>query len=166
MIDRLQKRYVMSFWLHLAQTLHHLSQKVVCPLALWTLLLEFRGLSRVGKTMLNYSGLAPSVRTVDTLKGELLMKQSADLQFIVDHHVFICALDNYTHVYGSPSISMNRDTQYHNPLFSVVAVVELTKQFASKFIAHAGSYFASLPPAAIDLKANQQEVRLPFISDS
>ena len=158
----LHKRYVMPFWLHLSHVVHQMNQKVVFPLALWVLLLEFRGLSRIGKTLLSFTGMSPSIRTVDRIKEDLLVQQSLDLQKIVNTEVFICALDNYTHVYGSPTITRSRDTQYHNPLYTVVAIIKIPQQFESILRPMGlGEFMCSLPASVLTLEGLRDQVRPP-----
>ena len=149
----------MPFWLHLSHVIHQMNQKVVFPLALWVLLLEFRGLSRIGKTLLSFTGVSPSIRTVDRIKEDLLVQQTYDLAKIVKTEVFICALDNYTHVYGSPAITTARDTQYHNPLYTVVAIVKIPVQFeCSLRLMDNGEFLCSLPPSVLTLQGLQKQV--------
>jgi len=160
---KLSKRYVMPFWLHLSHVIYQMNQKVVFPLALWVLLLEFRGLSRIGKTLLSFTGISPSIRTVDRIKEDLLIQQIHELANIVKQEVFICALDNYTHVYGSPSITSARDTQYHNPLYTVVAIVKIPVQFeCSLRLMDNGEFLCSLPASVLALQALQKQVALNY----
>ena len=86
-IFSLNQEYTLPFWLHLASTLHSINQKVIYPLGMFTLLLEFRGLSRIGKAISNVVGLAPSVRTVDKLKQELLKLQAFEIKDMIKNSI-------------------------------------------------------------------------------
>jgi len=76
--------------------------------------------------------------------------------------VFICALDNYTHVYGSPTITRSRDTQYHNPLYTVVAIIKIPQQFESILRPMGlGEFMCSLPASVLTLEGLRDQVRPP-----
>ena len=112
------KRYALPFWMHLAQTLHSLNQKVVNPLTLWLLLQEYRGLSRIGRILSNYVGLAPSLRTYDKIKRDLLRSAEEDVRRIINSGYCLVAADNYTHSYRSAKLSPTQTTQYHQPNYT------------------------------------------------
>ena len=62
------KKYSLPLWLHLCITLHNVNQKVVLPLTMWTMLQEYRGLSRLGRQFCIFVGLSPSIRSYDARK--------------------------------------------------------------------------------------------------
>jgi hypothetical protein len=161
----INKQYAMSFWLHLAKSLHEMNQKVIYPLALFTLLLEFRGLSRIGKSICNYAGLSPTVRTIDKVKESLLVAQKKEISELIESEIFMIAADNYTHIYGSPSITTSRDTQYHNPMYSVVALVKIPIQVPANLIPLTGvTYASSVPSSIADLRVFEQDVSFVSLS--
>ena len=87
--------YTLPFWLHLAVTLHQLNQKVTGPLTLWMFLQEYRGLSRLGRTMANLVGLAASLRHYDKIRTTLLAEASDQIAEITSKGRCLIAFDNY-----------------------------------------------------------------------
>jgi hypothetical protein len=160
LVISLNKQFAMSFWLHLARSLHEMNQKVVYPLALFTLLLEFRGLSRIGKSICNYTGLSPAIRTIDKVKESLLVAQKTEISDVIKNEIFVVALDNYTHIYGSPSITTSRDTQYHNPMYSVVALVKVPIQVPAIFILTGRTFLFSVPNSMLDMRVFEHDVTI------
>jgi hypothetical protein len=162
----LNKQYSFPFWLHLAITLHSINQKVVYPLGMFTLLLEFRGLSRIGRAISHFVGVAPTVRTVDKIKQHLLKLQAFEIQDMIKNSICIVTLDNYSHVYGSSSISTSRNTQFLLQNYSVVALVKVPKQIHVNYIQLKSSgkstFLASLPSSFADLKVYEYEVGFYF----
>ena len=123
-LARVQKRYSLPLWLHLAVTLHNLNQLVVLPLTMWMMLQEYRGLSRLGRQFCNYVGLSPSLRNYDDLKSRMIQGATAEVARTTSSGRCIVSVDNYTHQYGSSALTTRRRTQYHLPTYTVGAVIE------------------------------------------
>jgi hypothetical protein len=158
--SRTKKRYSLALWLHLAVALHNVNQHVVLPLTLWMMLQEYRGLSRLGRVLCNYVGLAPSLRTYDTIKADLLRSATHQIATITSSGRCIISIDNYTHQYGSSALTTGRRTQYHLPMYTVGAVIEWPSDVnvnIERRLLPNGQWLASLPESINDLK--------PFVSD-
>jgi hypothetical protein len=125
----LEKRFTLPFWLFLASTLHQINQKVIYPLTLWTMLLEFRGLSRLGRILSNYCNLAPSIRTYDAVRNRLLNDASQEIESITESGSCVFAIDNYTHLFGTSSLRLTGQKQYQTPTYTVGALIQWPTTF-------------------------------------
>ena len=114
-LSKTRKRYNLPLWLHMASTLHQINQQVKWPLSLWMMLLEYRGLSRIGRILQNFVGQAPSSRTYDSVQDDLLLSAEKEIKTVTESGKCIIAIDNYTHRYGSSALTSERETQYHLP---------------------------------------------------
>jgi hypothetical protein len=152
---KFQKRYSLPFWLHLATSLHSMNQQVIYPLAMWMLLEEYRGLSRLGRVLANYVGLAPAAKTFDNIHEKLSKQAANEISTIASTGRCITCFDNYTHQYGSPSLRTDRSTQYFLPTFTVGAIVQwpdfvnIDLSFCKSNVAKI--YLASVPSSMKDL---------------
>jgi hypothetical protein len=159
----LSKRYALRLWLHLAVSLHNINQKVVLPLTLWMMLQDYRGLSRMGRELSSFVGLAPSLRSYDIRREELIRGGTAEIEKITTSGRFLATIDNYTHQYGSSTLSLKRKTQYHLPTYTVAAIIEWPQAIDVQVDMREftdGSLLASVPDSAEALKAFQQIVSI------
>jgi len=94
-----QEHYSLLFWFDSIRHMHQLNQKCARPLAIWTLLQEYRGLSRIGRHINSSVDIALPLRTYDRYK-KLMVKEFLDLQAI-NLKIGDCILvsDNFSHSY-------------------------------------------------------------------
>ena len=125
------------------------------------LLLEYRGLSRIGRVLQHYVNQAPSSRSYDRFQDELLVTGGHEIFRITASGRCIVVMDNYTHRYSSSSLTMDRETQYHLPTCTVGAVVAWPEDLDIKFDfvqPEDGVYLASVPANINDLKFSLKKV--------
>ena len=155
------KTYNLPFWLHLAVTLHQLNQKVTGPLTLWMFLQEYRGLSRLGRTMANLVGLAASLRHYDKIRTTLLAEASNQIAEITSKGRCLIAFDNYTHQYGSPALTHSRAVPYFQARFTVGAVIEWPTTATTSIdflLLPQKTYLASVPSTIEDFNVFEDQV--------
>src|ERR1044072_8080441 len=80
------------------------------PLTHFTMQLEYRGLSRMGRSLLAEVGQAPSARGYDGNKKKLLEAYDAKVTEMVTCNGAIVTWDNFCHTYNSPSLSARRSS--------------------------------------------------------
>jgi hypothetical protein len=155
LLQHYKQRYSLPLWLHLAVALHNVNQMVVLPLTLWMMLQEYRGLSRLGRVLANYVGLAPSLRTYDTLKNQMLHGATAEIARLTSSGRCILTMDNYAHQYGSSTLTTSRRTQYHLPSYTVGAVIEWPERIDVNISVRKindGKWLTSVPEKVDDLR--------------
>jgi hypothetical protein len=160
------KTYTLPFWLHLAVTLHQLNQQVTGPLTLWMLLQEYRGLSRLGRAMANYVGLAPSLRNYDKVRSALLEDATLQIAEITSSGRCLVAFDNYTHQYGTPALTTDRKVPYFQARFTVGAVIEWPPEATTDInfiVLKDKTYLTSVPASVQDLKLFEDKVTFIFV---
>jgi hypothetical protein len=162
--DQYHKRYTLPFWIYLASTLHSINQGVTYPLIMWMLLMEYRGLSRLGKILCNFCNLSPNVRTYDTIRDQMIFLAGQQVAKLTDEGFCTVAIDNYTHRYGSATLRLNRTTQYQMPTFTVGAVVRwpgsilIDIQFLKDDASHL--FLGSVPAKYSDMQIYEEKVPL------
>jgi hypothetical protein len=165
-LSRMNKRYTLPFWLHLAVTLHNLNQSVVLPLTFWMMLQEYRGLSRLGRQLCNYVGLAPSLINYDTIKNQLIKEGTEKIAEVTSSGRALVAFDNYTHQYGSSTLSIDRKTQYHLKTYTVAAVIEwpdeVSIDIGFRVLSDKRQWLTSIPEDVTALEPFVDEVHLSF----
>jgi len=124
------------------------------PLLHFTIQQEYRGLSRIGRALTAAYGGAPSVRNYDEKKRALVDSYGARVEQMVKDNNGILAFDNWCNIFGSPHLSLDRDTAYVKSNFTVVGVSSY--QFSTrprfKWTYDGKLAVASLPRCVADLE--------------
>lgn len=94
------------------------------PLLHFTMQLEYRGLSRIGRTLLAATGLSCNIRNYDRRKASMIAKFTEKVEALIALNNAIATWDNYNHAFGSPELKTTRDSSYIKANFTVVAVSE------------------------------------------
>jgi hypothetical protein len=165
-IAQMNRKYSLPLWLHIAVTLHNLNQSVVLPLTFWMMLQEYRGLSRMGRQLCNYVGLAPSLPNYDEIKNKLIKVGTNLIDDITTSGRCLVAFDNYTHQYGSSTLRTDRKTQYHLKTYTVAAVIEwpaeVSIDLSFKALSDRRQWVTSIPEDVTALEPFVDEVVLFF----
>jgi hypothetical protein len=126
------------------------------------MLLEYRGLSRLGRQLCNYVGLAPSLVNYDTIKNQFIIDGTEKIAEITTSARAIVAFDNYTHQYGSSTLSIDRKTQYHLKTYTVAAVIEwpaeVSIDIGFKVLSNTRQWLTSIPEDVTALEPFVDEV--------
>jgi hypothetical protein len=121
-----QKRYValytIPFWLYLVTAIQKVAPSVGSLLFIWTLCLEFYGLSRFGINLLAQGSVAQSIRTYDRWRLEYLKKYDNKLMEMIHANQGMLVYDNYNHQYGNPKLDTERKEQMSLANYTVGAV--------------------------------------------
>jgi hypothetical protein len=113
-------RYASHFWFVAACALYKVNRQCSLPLMHLTLQLEYRGLSRMGRSLAAHFGAAPKLRNYDIKKSQLVKAFTTKVRNKVTNNEGVVTWDNYCHVYGSPTLSTSRTTGYQKANFTVV----------------------------------------------
>jgi hypothetical protein len=115
MNPKVQKRYVslytIPFWLYLVTAIQKVSPTVGSLIFIWTLCLEFYGLSRFGIQLLAYGSVAQSIRTYDRWRLDYLRKYDTKLAKLLNTNQGMLVYDNYNHQYGNARLDLERKEQ-------------------------------------------------------
>ena len=110
--NKLVSKFSIPFWYHVIQCCASIHQRNNNkPLEQLTLNLEYRGLSRFGIEIMAACGAATPPRTHDRKRNENLLKYDEENKQIVLEGQAVIAIDNYSHFYGSPTVSLKRTNQ-------------------------------------------------------
>ena len=132
------------------------------PLVYFTLMQEYRGLSRIGKSLTAAYGGAPAITTFDRKKRILMESYVKEVSTMVSENNGIIAYDNWCNVYGSPHLSTERDTAYQKANYTVVGVTKFHFDERPSFrfaMINPNMALASLPQFVSDLE--EFEPRVP-----
>ena len=124
-MDKLNKKYNLPFWFDLVKTLHDVNQKCTLPLVYWGLLIEYRGLSRIGRELQHSVGLGLDQRTYGRTKARLLQDYTRGVQTIVNNRECVITFDNYNHIWRKLDLRQNRTGAYATANFTVCGVSQL-----------------------------------------
>lgn len=166
-------RYAQGFWVDCLIKVHNVNQKCSLPLVYWMMLMEFRGLSRMGREICHRGRIGLPLRTYDENKQELISRYDNNLLNMLLRGDGIVAFDNFAKYFRASSLSTKRDTQYHLKNVTVVGVVSLqnTEKIIKEFVPlhdprlsvlqlQKDIPLASLPKELIDLQIYQTQVPL------
>ena len=126
-------KYGPPFWYFAALSMYRVNSRCAMPLVHFTIQQEYRGLSRIGRTLTAAYGGAPNIRNYDKKKQKLIDSYSLRVENMVTENNGIIAYDNWCHVYGSPHLSTERDTAYVKSNFTVVGVSRYVFKVRPKF---------------------------------
>ena len=107
------RKYGFPFWFHVIRTIKVFNQKASKTLFHWTMMLEFRGLSRYGRFLQAVCHIGMDVRTYDRWKKKELSLYNKTLKNIMEGAsitTFLYCLDNYNRYFGNPRVDVERDT--------------------------------------------------------
>jgi hypothetical protein len=130
---KLAKKYSSRFWFHSILQMHDLRKQCVKPLLMWSMLLEYRGLSRIGQQLCSVVGAGVPIRTYDRQKKFLLKQYDKDVQDLVTSNSGISTWDNYSHIWPESGLRLDRDVSYVQSFFTVSAVSKLNVRPAQGF---------------------------------
>ncbi len=155
------KRYVTRFWLFAAQTMYHVFNRCWMPLTHFCLQMQYRGLSRMGRSLASAMGVLPSVSNYDQKCKNLLGEYDEKLISMARGNKGIVAFDNYCRVFGSGNISLARDSSYTKANNTVVAMSAYDFKVRPTFkwtLIDPDTAVASLPMHAADLLDFKKQV--------
>ena len=107
-IKALMKKYALRFWF---ETITKLTNNHPCAntqVFLFTLSLEYRGLSRLGIQYLAFCGVANNPRTYDRKRDAKIESYDADLKIDIEMRQCIFAWDNFCKQWFTPAIKSGR----------------------------------------------------------
>ena len=104
------------FWYDAIRVMRSVNRKCNKPLALWTMLMEYRGLSRTGRMLASAVYGSLPVSTYDKYKKNWFM--STRRNDSLSNNLALVTIDNYSHFYNSASLvnpvaRKSRDSVHH-----------------------------------------------------
>lgn len=106
--EELIKRYALPYWFELITKIIYFNRKANTQLFLYTLSLEYRGLSRLGIQWLAFCGAATNIRTFDRKRNiQLGDYDNLLIRFIRNGRV-VFAIDNYSHIFWCPKLKADK----------------------------------------------------------
>ena len=117
-IKTLMKKYALRFWFETITKLPCANTQVF----LFTLSLEYRGLSRLGIQYLAFCGVANNPRTYDRKRDAKIESYDADLKIDIEMGQCIFAWDNFCKQWFTPAIKSGKETSALRANFTVGAV--------------------------------------------
>lgn len=163
--ETIYKKGALRFWMYCALSLYHVNSRCYMPLMHFTMQLEYRGLSRIGRALLAATGMSCSVRNYDQCKASMLQKFTKMVSDMISKNQGIVTWDNYNHLYGNPHLKGSRDSSYIKANFTVVAVssYNFVKRPSFKWTKLAPRVaVASLPQNLTTLSVFKESVHLLF----
>jgi hypothetical protein len=103
--------YTIPFWFFLVTCMQRICPRVGALLFVWTLCLEFYGLSRFGIQLLADGAVGQNIRTYDRWRLVYLRKYDAQISRMIEGNQAIFVYDNYNHQYGNPRLDLVRKEQ-------------------------------------------------------
>ena len=145
--EKIIKRFAVPFWFYIIQTIASIHRTKNKPLAQFTLNLEFRGLSRFGIEILHACGVASHPTTHDRKRNERLVAYDEENKRIALEGKAMIAVDNYSHFYGSATVSLNRTNQLLLANNTVCGLSEYRQEVDTTFVyTPSGDIRPSVPP--------------------
>jgi len=141
--------------------MYRVNARCSMPLVHFTIQQEYRGLSRIGRSLTASYGGAPNVRNYDKKKQKLVDDYTIRVEMMVRGNNGILAFDNWCNIHGSPHLSIERDTAYIKANFTVVGVskyhFDVRPKFAWRWVDEKIAV-TSLPRDLDDLKQYENKV--------
>jgi hypothetical protein len=131
----LREEHKLTFWFDSIRVFKSLNRKCSKPLALWTMLQEYRGLSRTGCMLSSTVHASLPISTYDTHKEKLRTDYIQLLNNYSSENSALVTIDNYNHFYNSASLTLpgTRETQYIICNYTVAALIRFEHSLSSSF---------------------------------
>ena len=143
--SQLLTKYSLRYWLHVMMSIHHVNRFAIEPLQMFSLLLEYYGLSRQGMYILAQCGPATLPRTNDrNKKAKLDTFIDSNARVIIGNKAVIC-FDNYNHSWGSAAMKLNRKTHMINMNVTVAGISVMKRDTDQSFVLINGYWRHSIP---------------------
>ena len=112
-------QFSLIFWYDSIQIMHQVNQKCTQPLLLWHMLLDFRGLSITGQRIGAAVKASLPESTYERKKEAMIIEYDEKLRQMLRSNSAVLTTDNFSKSWGSPTLALNRTTQYINTNFTV-----------------------------------------------
>jgi len=124
-INRLILKYAARFWFDTVRTLHDLCKQCIRPMVLWSMMMEYRGLSNVGMEMGSVVRASLPRKAYERHKKKMLQSYDARLLKMVHSNCAILTWDNYSHIYPESGLRLDKTTAYTQAFYTVVGASRL-----------------------------------------
>jgi len=148
---KMYKQYSLQFWYHVICAIHKVNKFATEPLQMFTFLLEYHGLSRMGLHLLGVCEVAIRPRTGDRPKKSKTIEYDDDLKRIILDGRAVIAFDNYNHCYGSAAIDLTRKVAWTQMNVTVGGISIMKRPIDQSFVHEEGTLLPSIPSKKSDL---------------
>jgi hypothetical protein len=161
-------KFSFRFWYDAIRVMRSVNQKCNKPLALWTMLMEYRGLSRTGRMLASAVYGSLPVSTYDTYKKKMVLEYQEEMHSLFSNNLALVTIDNYSHFYNSASlvnpVAGSRETQYITCNYTVGALSRFEDNVDNhnfSFVkTRSGNFLDSFPAQLKGLSYSQNQVLL------
>lgn len=108
--NEIVRQYSLLFWFEVISKLPLTNRNCNTQLFLFTLALEYRGLSRLGIQYLALCGAATNPRTFDRKRLQELSHYDSTITRLVDNGQAVFGFDNYSHFFWTPKIAVGQSS--------------------------------------------------------
>ena len=147
-------QYSVAFWFHLIMSIHKVNKFASEPLQMFSILLDYHGLSRAGMQYLALCHAAVLPRSLDRNKEKKLVEYDKLNQSIILEGKAVICFDNYNHAWGSAAMKLNKNTHMLNMNVTVCGISVMKTPVIQDFVYDAKSNaIPSIPASKEDLLA-------------
>jgi hypothetical protein len=126
--------YSLKFWFHVVRSIHHVNKFASEPLQMFSLVLEYHGLSRQGAQILALCGAAMIPRTTDRKKKRKLDEYDEENNSLTIEGKVVISFDNFNHSWGSAAMRLNKKTYMINMNVTVAGLSVMHNPMDQSFV--------------------------------
>jgi hypothetical protein len=164
-------KFSLRFWYDAIRVMRGVNRKCNKPLALWTMLMEYRGLSRTGRMLASAVHGSLPISTYDKYKKKLVDEYKSETSSLFSKNLGLTTIDNYSHFYNSASlinpVPGSRETQYITCNYTVGAMVRFEDNVDETNLSFVeiqpGHYLDSFPEKLKALSFSHNQVSLTYV---
>ena len=160
--------FSLRFWYDAIRVMKSVNRKCNKPLALWTMLMEYRGLSGTGRMLSSAVYGSLPVSTYDKYKKSMVEDYKTEMHSIFVNNLALVTIDNYSHFYNSASlinpVPGSRETQYITCNYTVGALVRFEDNLDDTNLSfrktNSGNFLDSFPEKLKGLSYSSNQVSI------
>lgn len=151
-IAHLVRSYSVQFWYQVITSIHKVNKFACEPLQMFTLLLEYHGLSRLGTHLLAFCGGCLLPRTNDRNRDTKLVQYDEESKKFILEGKAVIAFDNYSHSFGSAAMRLNKGTHMNHMNVTVGGLSIMKHPVDQSFVLQRGEFCHSIPSSKAELE--------------
>lgn len=157
--EAMYKEYALRFWFETISKLAMVKRKCNTQLFLFTLAMDYRGLSRMGIQYLAFCGVATHPRTFDRKRNVDISTYENVIKLLLTTGSAVIGWDNFCHSFWSPKIDVGREYITMNTNCTVGALSVTEHPIDNRFIYDSeGKIIPSVPESKFTLAKYVEQV--------